>query len=69
MILQNRLDIAIAIGTFGGFSLPRSLRGLNAVANGDREDCKGGETGESLLPLANRSSPSQGKVGRGDIQS
>ena len=65
MILLNRLDIAI--GVFGGFSLPRSLRGLNAVANGDRENCKGGETGEILFLLANRSSHFQGKVGRGDI--
>ena len=67
MILRNRLDIATC--AFGGFSLPRSLRGLNAVANGDKEDWKDGETGESLLPLADSSSPSQGKVDRGDIQS
>ena len=67
MILLNRLDIAI--DTFGEFSLPRNLRGLNAVAKGDREDCKGGETEESLFLLANRSSPSPGKIGRGDIQS
>ena len=67
MILRNRLDITT--GAFGGFSLPRSLRGLNAVANGDKEDWKDGQTEESLLPLADKASPSQGKVDRADIQS
>ena len=62
-----RLDIVM--GTFVGFSLPRRLRGVNTVAKGDKEDYNGGETGESLFLLADRSSPSQGKVGRGDIQS
>ena len=42
------------MGKFGGFSLPRRLRGVIAVAKGDREDCNGGETGESLFLLADR---------------
>ena len=52
VILRNGLDIEIC--TFGEFSLPCILRGLNAIANGDREDYKGGDTGESLFLLADR---------------
>ena len=52
MIPLIRLDIAM--GNFFGFSLPRRLRGVNAMAKGDREDCNGGETGESLFLLADK---------------
>ena len=52
MIPLIRLDIAM--GKFVGFSLPRRLCGVNAVAKGDREDCNGGETGASLFLLDDR---------------
>ena len=48
------IRLVIIMGTLVGFSLPRRLRGVNAVAKGDREDCNGGETGESLFLLAGR---------------
>ena len=46
------LDVALM--GFVGFSLLRELRGVNAVAKGDREDCRVGKTGESLVLLAER---------------
>ena len=52
MIPPVRLDIAM--GNFVVFSLPRRLRGVNAVAKGDRGDCNGGETGEGLFLPAGR---------------
>ena len=44
--------LCIAMVHFVGFSFLREVRGVNAAARGDREDCEGGETGENLLLLA-----------------